>query len=60
MYAIYKPPDFDKYSLYIGTIGNLTENAVTFVAIYLLCKVFLKPVISVKKESLILCLYSYF
>lgn len=44
-------PGFAKYSLYIGTISNLTENAVIFVAIYLLCKVFLKPVISVKTEA---------
>lgn len=60
MYAIYKPPHFGKYSLYILTISNLTENAITFVAIYLHCKVFLKPVISVKTEAPILCLHSYF
>lgn len=59
MYAIYKASDFCEYSLYIETISNLTENAVTFVAIYLLCKVFLKPVISVKTEAAILCLHSF-
>lgn len=60
MYAIYKPPNFGKYRLYMGTIINQTGNAITFVATYLLCKVFLKPVISVKTEAPILCLHSYF
>lgn len=36
MYAIYKYSDFGKYSLYIGTISNLIEKAMTFGAIYLL------------------------
>lgn len=54
MYAIYKSPDFGKYSLYTGTIRNVAENAVTFVAIDFLCKVFLKLVISAKIETPIL------
>lgn len=54
MYAIYKSPDFGKYSLYTGTISNVTENAITFVPVDFLCKVFLKPVISAKAETPIL------
>lgn len=59
-YVMYKSSDFGKYILYVGIISNPTEKAKTSVAIYLFCEVYLKPVVSFKMESFILCLYLYF
>lgn len=60
MYTIYKNPDFVTCSLCVGIIVNPSEKAKTFVAIHLFCEVLLKPVLSVKIGTLILCLHSYF